>query len=410
MLFLYDLGVHVYRFVIGLASLKNKKAAAWINGRKDLLYHIGNQLPAHENRVWFHFASLGEFEQGRPVLEGIKIKHPGISIVITFFSPSGYEVRKDYKLAEHVFYLPLDTQKNASEFITLINPAFAVFTKYEYWYHYFAELQQKEIPLFIVSGIFRKNQPFFKWYGSLHRRMLHMVSHFFVQNEASKELLNTLGLTNVTVTGDTRFDRVVKNSNQPVPVPEVGKFCRNKKTFIAGSTWPEDEALLASLTADNPDWKFIVAPHETHNEHILQVEKIFPNSVKLSEIKTHDTNKQVLIVDSIGLLSNLYQYGDIAYIGGGFGVGIHNTQEAAAFGLPVIFGPNFNKFQEAVDMIELGSAFSIQNSADLLKRMQYLTDDGVRLKAGRIAKDYILKNAGATDIILEHLENKGFFR
>ncbi len=408
MLFLYDLGIWLYSFLIRLASLKNKKAAAWINGRRDLLSRIGKQISGNENRIWFHFASLGEFEQGRPVLEGLKLKYPEISIAITFFSPSGFEVRKDYKLADHVFYLPLDTRKNASEFIRLVNPSFAVFTKYEYWYHYFDELQKKGIPLFIVSGIFREEQVFFKWYGSLYRKMLGMVSHFFIQNEASKKLLHTLGLKNVTVTGDTRFDRVVKNMRQAKPVPEVDKFRNGRKIFIAGSTWPEDEALLSVLAQDNLDWKFIIAPHETNSEHLRQIEKLFPDSVKLSEISLLDDNRHILIVDSIGQLSSLYQYGDIAYIGGGFGAGIHNTQEAAAFGLPVIFGPNFKKFQEATDMIELGAAFPIKNMADLIKQMQHLADDGVRLNSGRLAKEYIQKKAGATDVILNYLESNGY--
>lgn len=408
MLFLYDLGIWLYSFLIRLASLKNKKAAAWINGRRDLLSRIGKQISGNENRIWFHFASLGEFEQGRPVLEGLKLKYPEISIAITFFSPSGFEVRKDYKLADHVFYLPLDTRKNASEFIRLVNPSFAVFTKYEYWYHYFDELQKKGIPLFIVSGIFREEQVFFKWYGSLYRKMLGMVSHFFIQNEASKKLLHTLGLKNVTVTGDTRFDRVVKNMRQAKPVPEVDKFRNGRKIFIAGSTWPEDEALLSVLAQDNLDWKFIIAPHETNSEHIRQIEKLFPDSVKLSEISLLDDNRHILIVDSIGQLSSLYQYGDIAYIGGGFGAGIHNTQEAAAFGLPVIFGPNFKKFQEATDMIELGAAFPIKNMADLIKQMQHLADDGVRLNSGRLAKEYIQKKAGATDVILNYLGSNGY--
>lgn len=406
MLFLYDLGIRLYRFLVLLASLKNKKAAAWINGRKDLLTHIASQIDRNKTHVWFHFASLGEFEQGRPVLEEMKTRYPDISIVITFFSPSGYEVRKDYKVADHVFYLPLDTRKNAKEFIRMVRPSIAVFTKYEYWYHYFEELHRKNIPLFIVSGIFRKDQPFFKWYGGLHRKMLQMVSHFFVQNEISKTLLSSLGLTNVSVTGDTRFDRVVKNMNQVPRISTVEDFCAGCQVFIAGSTWHDDEVLIASLAKAYPDWKFIIAPHEVDLRHIAEIKKLFPDSTTLSEIKKGKINTQVLIIDNIGTLSSLYQYGDVAYIGGGFGVGIHNTQEASAFSLPVIFGPNYQKFQEAADLIEKGASFSINNAQELKQQMSILQNQETRETLGRIAKEYITSKAGATSIILEYLEDK----
>ncbi|MES2873538.1 MAG: glycosyltransferase N-terminal domain-containing protein [Bacteroidota bacterium] len=406
MLFLYDLGIRLYRFLVLLASLKNKKAAAWINGRKDLLTHIASQIDRNKTHVWFHFASLGEFEQGRPVLEEMKTRYPDISIVITFFSPSGYEVRKDYKVADHVFYLPLDTRKNAEEFIRMVRPSIAVFTKYEYWYHYFEELHRKNIPLFIVSGIFRKDQPFFKWYGGLHRKMLQMVSHFFVQNEISKTLLSSLGLTNVSVTGDTRFDRVVKNMNQVPRISTVEDFCAGCQVFIAGSTWHDDEVLIASLAKAYPDWKFIIAPHEVDLRHIAEIKKLFPDSTTLSEIKKGKINTQVLIIDNIGTLSSLYQYGDVAYIGGGFGVGIHNTQEASAFSLPVIFGPNYQKFQEAADLIEKGASFSINNAQELKQQMSILQNQETRETLGRIAKEYITSMAGATSIILEYLEDK----
>ena len=406
MLFLYDLGIQLYRFLILLASLKNKKAAAWIEGRKNLLLYISDQIEPNKTHVWFHFASLGEFEQGRPVLEEMKSKYADISLVITFFSPSGYEIRKDYQFADHVFYLPLDTRENAREFIKLVQPTIAVFTKYEYWYHYFDELQKNKIPLFIVSGIFRKDQPFFRWYGGLHRKMLHMVSHFFVQNEVSKAMLNSLGLNNVSVTGDTRFDRVVKNMTQVPRIPVIEEFCADHKVFIAGSTWPEDEALIATLTGAYPDWKFIIAPHEIDQRHILEIEKLFPACTRFSEIKKRKTDAQVLIIDNIGMLSSLYQYGDIGYIGGGFGVGIHNTQEASAFSLPVIFGPNYRKFQEATDLIEKGASFSIKNTEELKQRMSHLQDQENRDKAGKIAKEYIIASAGATRIILDYIEEK----
>lgn len=408
MLFLYNLGIRFYRFLILLASLRNKKAAAWIEGRKNLLQQIEAQIKPSKLRVWFHFASLGEFEQGRTVLEELKSRYQDLSIVVTFFSPSGYEIRKDYKGADHVFYLPLDTRRNAKEFIRLVEPALAIFTKYEYWYHYFNQLQKNRIPLLIVSGIFRKNQPFFRWYGSLHREMLKMVSHFFVQNELSKSLLATVGKTNVSVTGDTRFDRVVKNMNQVPRITAVEEFVAGKKVFIAGSTWPEDEVLIHSLSKDYPHWKFIIAPHEVDFKHIREIEKLFPNSVKLSEINKSNIDHQVLIINNIGTLSSLYQYGDIAYIGGGFGAGIHNTQEASAFSLPVIFGPKYEKFQEALDLVEKGASFSIKDSQSLKERMAYLQDQEVRTRLGKIAKEYITGKAGATRIILDYIERTGF--
>lgn len=407
MLLLYDLGIRLYRLLIGLVAFKNKKAAAWINGRRNILSQIKSQIKPSTNRIWFHFASLGEFEQGRPVLEEIKLNYPNVSIIITFFSPSGYEIRKNYELADNVFYLPLDTRNTAKEFISIIKPSIAVFTKYEYWYHYFEQLKNQGIPLFIVSGLFRNDQTFFKWYGGLHRKMLRMVSHFFVQNELSETLLASLGLINVTVTGDTRFDRVVKNSQQTSQIKEVATFSKEQKIFIAGSTWPADEVLLSSLAKNNPDWKFIIAPHEVNPEHIQQVENLFSGSVKFSDLKSV-SDAQVLIIDNIGMLSSLYQYGDIAYIGGGFGVGIHNTQEAAAFSLPVIFGPNYHKFQEAKDLIELEAAFSIRTNEDLSKTMDYLRNNETRLRAGTIAKDYILNKAGATGMIIKYLKEKDF--
>jgi len=406
MLFLYDLGIQFYRFIILLASLKSKKAATWIKGRTDILEHIANQVKTSQSRIWFHFASLGEFEQGRPVLEEIKSRYPKTSIVITFFSPSGYEIRKDYKLADHVFYLPLDTPKNAKEFVRLIKPSIAIFTKYEYWYHYFESLHTNNIPLFIVSGLFRKNQPFFRWYGGLHRKMLSMVTHFFVQNELSKNLLSNSGFTNVSVTGDTRFDRVVKNVSQISAIPAIQEFCGDSKVFIAGSTWPEDESLLAPLAKNLPDWKFIIAPHEVDSNHIREVEKLFIDSIRLSNVKDPMVDNQVLIIDNIGMLSSLYQYGDIAYIGGGFGAGIHNTQEAAAFGLPVIFGPNYHNFQEAIDLVEAGPSYSIKDFDELSRRMYHLENEEIRSKLGAVAKEYVLKKAGASRIIVDYLEEK----
>lgn len=403
MLFLYDLGIQIYRLLILLASLKNKKAEDWIKGRKNLLHEIEEQLDKTKRPIWFHFASLGEFEQGRSVLEELKARYPGSSIIITFFSPSGYEIRKDYNLADHVFYLPLDTKKNAKEFVRMIKPSIAIFTKYEYWYHYFAELERNNVPLFMISAIFRENQPFFKWYGSLHRRMLGMVSHFFVQNETSKDLLSGLGFNNISIAGDTRFDRVVKNASRVKTIDRVQEFCGDDKIFIGGSTWFEDETLIASLTEKYADWKFIIAPHEIKPERIRQAAKLFRGSVKFSEFSPDVTNYRILIIDNIGMLSSLYQYADIAYIGGGFGVGIHNTQEAAAFNVPVIFGPNYDKFSEACALIDAGAAFSIKNNKELERVMIRLQDRFFREEAGKIGGEYVRNHIGATETILDYI-------
>jgi 3-deoxy-D-manno-octulosonic-acid transferase len=398
MLLLYNLGLRVYYVLIRFFSLFNKKAALWINGRRHVKYTPFNQC------IWFHFASLGEFEQGRPVLEQIKTEHSQSKIVITFFSPSGYEIRKNTPLADAVYYLPLDTAQNAREFIATINPTLAIFTKYEYWYHYFNELHNRQVPLYIISGIFRPNQVFFKWYGSLHRRMLSFVSHFFVQDEQSKQLLQSININNVTVSGDTRFDRVWANAQNPKSLPEIAGFKNNQKTFIAGSTWPADEELIATLINQYPDWKFIIAPHEISEEKINKLINLLPenSTVRFSQIS--NLTSQTLIIDNIGMLSSLYQYGEIAFIGGGFGAGIHNTLEAAAFGLPVIFGPNYDRFKEAKDMIALGAGFSISDEASLKQVVGELVNDAAFYdNAHKKAESYVADNIGATKAILAYI-------
>ncbi|WP_276362316.1 glycosyltransferase N-terminal domain-containing protein [Daejeonella sp. H1SJ63] len=411
MLFLYDLGIRLYILFIRIASVKNKKAKLWINGRKDIFDIIKKSIDPSLKYTWFHFASLGEFEQGRPVIEQMKKERKECSIVVTFFSPSGYEVRKNYPLADHVFYLPADTAANARTFIRLLNPEIAIFTKYEYWYHYFEELNNQNIPLYIISGIFREEQAFFKWYGTLHRRMLGWVSHFFVQNEISKTLLGNLGINNVTVSGDTRFDRVKYNSENPLSLSEIEVFSKENEVFIAGSTWPEDEKLIAGLAVQYPDWRFIIAPHEVNEKRIAELKLLFPESVNYSGIKGAENlnpelkDSRILIIDSIGILSSVYRYGVIAYIGGGFGVGIHNTLEAAAFGIPVIFGPNYSRFQEAVQLIEKGGAFSIESADELKLLMNQLKEPEFRKNCGVIAGNYVRQNTGASRIFLDHISS-----
>ena len=402
MLLIYNIGIRLYLCAIYAASLFNKKAKMWLQGRNNAVYK------KFDKSIWFHFASLGEFEQGRPLLEHVRHSRPGAKIVVTFFSPSGYEIRKNTPLADAVYYLPIDTAGNARKFIDTIQPTMAIFTKYEYWYHYFNELNKREIPLYVISSIFRPGQVFFKWYGGLHREMLGFVNHFFVQDEASKDLLHTIGITNVEVSGDTRFDRVWENAEQPKELPVVAEFKSTHKLFIAGSTWPEDEALAATLVSDYADWKFIFAPHEISEEKINKLISLLPlNSVvRYSQIAEHLSlaNYQTLIIDNIGMLSALYQYAEIAYIGGGFGVGIHNTLEAAAFGLPVIFGPNYEKFREAKELVAIKGGFSINDEPELKSTIAYLTEDIIQYEATcKKVKAYVRENTGATKTIAGYI-------
>lgn len=416
MLVLYNIGIKIYHFLIIASQLFNKKAKLWILGRKAIYDKITANVDIRNKTIWFHFASLGEFEQGRPVMEKMRELYTDRKILVTFFSPSGYELRKNYQGADYIFYLPLDTRKNASKFIDLVNPEMAIFTKYEFWYHYFEQLNTRNIPLYLISGIFRPDQPFFKWYGSLNRKILSFVDHFFVQDEGSKELLKMINITNVTVNGDTRFDRVAENALAPKKFEIVEKFCSSANVFVAGSTWPDDEKLIAEITKKNQSWKFIFAPHEIKEEKIKILTEILPSgtSIRFSEWKalaekgtiTESTNYQTLIIDNIGMLSSLYQYGKIAYIGGGFGVGIHNTLEAAAFAVPVIFGPNYQKFLEAKALIKTGGGFSIRNLSDLQNIVSRLQHNEEREKAGKAAGQYVMESKGATSSILNYIQNK----
>lgn len=399
MLWLYSLGIRLYYVIICFLSIFHTKAKLFVNGRKDLFNKIAKKVNPNEKHIWFHFASLGEFEQGRPVLEELKKKFPSKKIIVTFFSPSGYEIRKNYALA-NVFYLPIDTPKNAKRFIESINAEMAIFTKYEFWHFYFTELKRKEIPLYLISGIFRESQTFFKWYGGFYRDMLKCVTYFFVQNEESVNLLKSIGIENCTLSGDTRFDRVYENAQSPKSLPKIESFIGNSPVLICGSTWPEDEKLLSTLPRKYPEWKFIIAPHEVDSNHIANIEKQFHiDSLRFSTLSTTENPQaQILIIDNIGMLSSLYQYGKMAYIGGGFGAGIHNTLEAVAFGLPVIFGPKYEKFQEAKDLIALESAKSISTSEEL----EVAFNDFKNYQPASVsAKKYVEDKKGSTEQIIE---------
>lgn len=419
MLFFYTLGVWLYGLLIFLVSPFNRKAGLWIDGRRGILGKVAAATGGMGRCCWFHFASLGEFEQGRPVLEALRRRFPEKPIVVTFFSPSGYEVRRNFAGADHVFYLPPDTPGNARTFISLLNPEFAVFTKYEYWYYYFRELKRIKIPLYMISAIFRKDQPFFKGYGTLHREMLATVTGLFVQDEKSQRLLDELFRRyprmrrpgEVIVSGDTRFDRVAENATTARNFPEIQRWIGGSPVLVCGSTWLPDEKRLAVLCANFPGWKFIVAPHETDAGRIGEILQTLGKHrvTRYSSIQetvpgeTPEDKSQVLLIDTIGMLSALYRYADIAYIGGGFGSGIHNTLEAAAFGAPVIFGPNYSRFREARDLIGLAAGFSIVTSDELLQVFADLQHEPFRRAAGQKAAEYVRAHVGATDRILARI-------
>ena len=411
MIFLYKTAIFLYYLVIRIVSPFNKKAYFFVKGRKNWRKNLTGKVDNNERYIWFHCASLGEFEQGRPVIEEIKKQFPERKIALTFFSPSGYEIRKNYDLADIIAYLPVDTKKNARDFVSLLNPERVFFVKYEFWYFYISELKKRKIPLFIISAIFRKNQQFFKntpW-GKFYRKMLFQFEHIFIQDEASAQLLKSLGISNYTVSGDTRFDRVAAIARNSKSIPAVEKFRGNARLLVAGSTWKPDEELLTEYINNSKHIKFIIAPHEVSEANInrlLQMLKI--PAIRFSQIEKAETdNFRVIVIDSIGLLSSLYRYGNVAYIGGGFGVGIHNILEAATFGLPIIFGPNYSKFKEAVDLTSKGGAFTISNFNQLETIADTLLyDDETSRKASEICLKYITENVGSTTIIMKKILNR----
>ena len=411
---IYNLFLFLYAIGIRIATLWNPKAKKWLEGRKNSFAIINSTLQAHHLKpVWMHCASLGEFEQGRPLLEALKDKNPGQPIILTFFSPSGYEVMKDYKGADAVFYLPMDNIFSAKKFIETINPSLVLWVKYEYWFYYLQELKRRNIPVLLVSGIFRKNQPFFKWYGSLWKNMLQNFDHFFVQNESSMQLLQTLGIKqNVTVSGDTRFDRVIEIAKQELDDPIIKTFCQNQKIIVAGSTWEDDEIILAAYGDETGhQQKIIVVPHELDKEHLNGIKKMFKKSIFYSQVQNDAalistlTQYNTLIVDTVGMLSRLYNYGHINYIGGGFtNDGIHNILEAAVWAKPIIIGENYEKYFEATDLIDCAAAESI-NDVNEFKEVvdNWLSDNIAYDESATAAKNYVFAKAGATSKIVEYI-------
>ena len=391
---LYNISIQLYVIAIRFAALFNTKAKLWIKGRKAIFQKIEEVTKGEQNIVWFHCASLGEFEQGKPIIEGYKQKYPSHKILLTFFSPSGFEIRKNYEGVDWVFYLPADTKSNAKKFISIIKPIKVVFIKYEFWFNYMAELKKQNISFYSVSAIFRKEQFFFKynWFA----KQLQHVTHFFVQDKTSADLLKSIGLTNHTISGDSRFDSVLSTTQNPKSFPLIKQFCKTKPTIICGSTWLKDETLLSQFIKENPQYNYIIAPHEMH--HISHLQKqTGAHLFSISNTENINSNN-VLIIDNIGILSSIYQYANIAYIGGGFGSGIHNILEAITFGLPVIFGPNYQKFNEATELIALGGAKSINNYNELT-----LAIDSFANFDQKIATNYIKNSSGATETILESL-------
>lgn len=400
----YNLGIHILNSLAHILALFSTKARLWVAGTRDWESRIRGKINPSDRNVWIHCASLGEFEQGRPLIEALKSEHPEIKIILTFFSPSGYEIRKGYDKADCIIYLPADTPSNARRFIKLVNPEFAVLVKYEFWNNYISELYRYNIPLYLVSGIFREGQHFFKWYGSFFRGMLRKFRMLFVQDQSSFELLKGIGIKNVMVTGDTRFDRVVQIAATARDIKQLEQFRGEEKMFLAGSSWKQDEEIIAQYINSSPGrMKWVFAPHEIHGENIDRLEKLFTaKTVRFSKFNESDFDARVLIIDNIGMLSSAYRYSYIAAIGGGFGKGIHNILEAACWGVPVMFGPRHEKFKEAVDLIKENGAASFDSYGSFRNILEkWLTDEPFYLKSATASSSYVSKNKGATAKILE---------
>lgn len=403
-MWLYNFGLMLYLWAVRLAAPRLPKARLWYEGRKDLYRRMAEAIDPAARVVWIHVASLGEFEQGRPIIEQIRKTHPEYKILLTFFSPSGYEIRKDYKGVDYVFYLPLDTPRNARRFLDATHPEIAIFVKYEFWLNLLGELRRRQIRTYIVSAIFRRNSVFFRFYGGMWRQALESFDVLFVQNEESKRLLSELGFDNVLVAGDTRFDRVAEIARAAKKIDIVERFKGDKRLFVAGSTWAPDEELLIRLANENPDVKFLIAPHEMDESRIERLlSECRGSALRYTQCtpRTGYGTRQVLILDTMGMLASAYGYATWSYIGGGFGAGIHNTLEAATFGLPVAFGPNYLKFKEARDLATLGAARSVADFEQLRNWFIPLRDnEEFLLKTSRIAKDYTTRHQGATNIIV----------
>ncbi len=411
---LYDLGIRLYSLAIHIAALFNPKAKLWTRGRRQWRKRYAQDWhsinPEKATAIWVHCASLGEFEQGRPVIEALRGQYPAAKLLLTFFSPSGYEIRKNYPHADYVCYLPLDTKANASAFIEVFQPMLAIFVKYEFWRHFLGVLHHRRTPTLLISAVFRPEQIFFQPYGGLFRRLLAQFTYIFVQNTASAELLERLKLQNYSLAGDTRVDRVCQIAAATPNFPIVEAFAQDCQVLIGGSTWPPDEDLLTPFVNNHlpPDWKVIIAPHYIGEAHLQAIEKkLQKKSLRYSRANQFESaTAQILLIDNIGMLAALYRYGRIAYIGGGFGAGIHNTLEPIAFGLPVMFGPKHEKFTEAVQLKAQGGAFCVSNTNEFKQVFEFLCDITNYEHASVIARSYIADNQGATEKILQFIAKR----
>ena len=404
---MYNIAISLYLLAIKLVGLFNKKVKLMCQGHKQVFDILRQARDKESNYLWFHAASLGEFEQGRPLIERIRKQYPQYKILLTFFSPSGYEVRKNYEGADIICYLPLDTPRNVRRFLDLARPSMAFFIKYEFWQNYMKALQHRGIPTYSVSSIFRPNQIFFRWYGVTYRKVLTRITHFFVQNEESVRLLASCGITNATIVGDTRFDRVLEIFQAAKQLPLVERFKGDcHKVLVAGSSWQPDEELIIDYFNRHPEMKLIIAPHVVNDNHLAWIEgKLNRPSMRYTKALGADLSRvDCLIIDCYGLLSSIYRYGEISYVGGGFGVGIHNVLEAAVYGIPVLFGPNNQRFREARQLLATGGAFEIHNSTDFNATMDHLfTDEAFLAQSGERAGHYVSDNAGAADAVLNEV-------
>lgn len=405
--FFYKLFITLYPFFIKLASPFSKKAALWIDGRKDILERMETTIGAHNKLVWMHCSSLGEFEQGRPVIERLKLENPSLKVLITFFSPSGYEVRKNYDGADYTFYLPMDSRKNAARFYNTVKPSLVIFVKYEFWFYYLSEAKKRKIPALLISSIFRASQPFFSGSGHFHRHMLSCFNHIFVQNEESVALLKSIGhSTDVTLAGDTRFDRVVEIAEKFTPIEKIEKFLGDGEVVVAGSNWIEDDKELSHFVNTTSAVKFIIAPHHIHKQRLNECLRLYKNSVLYSALDRNMSAKiNTVIVDNIGLLSRLYKYGTICFVGGGFGAeGVHNVLEAAVYGKPVILGPEYHKYAEVKELVATGGGISVNSALQLESTLLQLLKKGNDYREkSRASQNYVYSKRGSTEKILSYI-------